>query len=80
MLEKLEDILVLISLLPLHISSCNFCGCRCPWTRRFDRTLEDAAAEWYPDIKFVRVILLILFYVSEIVPKFHTFWAVACIR
>jgi len=28
---------------------------KCPWTRRFDRTLEDAAAEWYPDIKFVRV-------------------------
>ncbi|KAG0557327.1 hypothetical protein KC19_11G120500 [Ceratodon purpureus] len=28
---------------------------RCPWTRRFDRVLEDAAAEWYPHIKFVRV-------------------------
>ncbi|XP_024360378.1 uncharacterized protein [Physcomitrium patens] len=28
---------------------------KCPWTRRFDRVLEDAAAEWYPHIKFVRV-------------------------
>ncbi|CAM6120676.1 unnamed protein product [Calypogeia fissa] len=28
---------------------------RCPWTRRFDRIMEDAAAEWYPHIKFVRV-------------------------
>ncbi|KAL2613890.1 hypothetical protein R1flu_025582 [Riccia fluitans] len=28
---------------------------RCPWTKRFDRVLEDAASEWHPHIKFVRV-------------------------
>ncbi|KAL3694140.1 hypothetical protein R1sor_007791 [Riccia sorocarpa] len=28
---------------------------RCPWTKRFDRVLEDAASEWYPHVKFVRV-------------------------
>lgn len=30
---------------------------RCQWTQRFDRVVEDAAAEWYPHIKFVRVCL-----------------------
>nr|XP_024360379.1 uncharacterized protein LOC112274824 isoform X2 [Physcomitrium patens] len=43
-------------LLPLHSSTLkSVTGSRCPWTRRFDRVLEDAAAEWYPHIKFVRV-------------------------
>ncbi|CAM6030603.1 unnamed protein product [Sphagnum balticum] len=28
---------------------------RCQWTQRFDRVVEDAAAEWYPHIKFMRV-------------------------
>lgn len=43
------------------------CGCRCQWTRRFDRVLEDAAAEWYPHIKFVRVSgeLVRLFFISD---------------
>ncbi|BBN17126.1 hypothetical protein MPTK1_7g12200 [Marchantia polymorpha subsp. ruderalis] len=28
---------------------------RCPWTKRFDRVMEDASSEWYPHIKFMRV-------------------------